>query len=98
MIILRDGGKYFERCLETVRAMASLGGETGEKGLRAALSDREYQVFRMIASGKTVSGIAEELCLSVKTVSTHRARILEKTGLKNNAEITHYAMAKHLVD
>ncbi len=55
------------------------------------LSDREYQVLCMIASGKTVSQIAEEFSLSVKTISTYRARLLEKMKLKNNAELTHYA-------
>ena len=64
-----------------------LSGEVEEEPYQA-LSDREYQVFRMIASGRTVSEIATDLCLSVKTISTHRARILEKTGFKNNAEIT----------
>ena len=62
------------------------------------LSDREFEVFRKIASGKTVSEIADELSLSVKTISTYRARILEKTDLKNNAEITRYAIEHNLVD
>ena len=62
------------------------------------LSDREYQVLRLIASGKTTTLIAEELCLSVKTISTYRTRILEKMNLKNNAELTHYAIKNHLVD
>ena len=61
------------------------------------LSDREYQVFLMIASGKRVSEIADELCLSVKTVSTHRTHILKKTHMKNNSELTHYAFFKALV-
>lgn len=56
------------------------------------LSDREYQVLCAIASGKTVSEIAEEMILSVKTISTYRARLLEKMSLKNNAELTHYAI------
>lgn len=60
------------------------------------LSDREYQVLIMIASGKTVTEIAEELTLSVKTVSTYRARILEKMQLKTNAELTHYVVSNHL--
>ena len=62
------------------------------------LSDREFQVLRMIASGKTVKGIADELSLSVKTVSTYRARILGKTGMKTNAELIRYALQSHLVD
>lgn len=61
------------------------------------LSDREYQVFRLLASGKTIGEISELLALSVKTVSTYRARILEKTGLENNAQLTHYAFKHKLV-
>jgi DNA-binding NarL/FixJ family response regulator len=61
------------------------------------LSDREYEVMCQIASGKTVTGIAEELSLSVKTISTYRARILEKLGVKNSAEITQYAIRNNLV-
>jgi DNA-binding NarL/FixJ family response regulator len=66
--------------------------------LHELLSDREFQVLRMISSGKTVKTIAEELSLSVKTVSTYRARILEKTGMKTNAELIRYALQTHLVD
>jgi DNA-binding NarL/FixJ family response regulator len=76
---------------------AHLSGETEDEP-HQRLSDREFQVFREIASGKTVSEIADELCLSVKTVSTHRARILNKTGMKTNAELTHYAITRGLVD
>jgi two-component system, NarL family, invasion response regulator UvrY len=61
------------------------------------LSDREYQVFRLLASGKTIGEISEILALSVKTVSTYRARILEKTGMENNAQLTHYAFKHKLV-
>lgn len=61
------------------------------------LSQREYEVFLLIASGKTVSEIAQELSLSVTTVSTHRRRILEKMRLSNNAEIIQYAYANNLV-
>ena len=62
------------------------------------LSDREYQVMRMIASGKTVGEIARELCLSEKTISTHRARILEKMEMKTNAQLTYYAVHNDLVN
>jgi len=62
------------------------------------LSDREYQVMVMIASGKPVGAIARELSLSVKTISSYRANILLKMGMKNNAEITHYAIRNNLVD
>ena len=63
-----------------------------------ALSDREYQVLRLIASGMTVGNIAEHLSLSVKTVSTYRSRLLQKMGMSNNAEITRYALENGLVE
>jgi two-component system, NarL family, invasion response regulator UvrY len=62
------------------------------------LSKREFQVLRLIASGRTVSEIADELSLSVKTVSTYRARILEKMKLRTNAELTAYALRNRLVE
>jgi DNA-binding NarL/FixJ family response regulator len=62
------------------------------------LADREFLILRMIASGKQVSQIAKELSLSVSTVSTYRARILRKMDLTNNAELTHYALQRGLVD
>jgi DNA-binding NarL/FixJ family response regulator len=61
------------------------------------LSDREFQTMRMIASGKRLSDIAEALALSPKTVSVYRARVLEKMGMGNNAELTHYAIKHGLV-
>jgi two-component system invasion response regulator UvrY len=70
----------------------------GEQGpLHETLSDREYQILTMIASGKTVSQIGRELALSVKTISTHRTRILKKMNLTTNAELTHYAIRNGLV-
>jgi DNA-binding NarL/FixJ family response regulator len=63
----------------------------------AVLSDREYQVLRMIGAGRTVSEIGAELGLSVKTVSTYRTRILEKMGLRTSAELIHYAVVNRLV-
>ena len=62
------------------------------------LSDREFQVLRLIASGKTAGEIAKLLSLSDSTISTYRARILEKMGMKTNAELTHYAIQSKLVD
>jgi len=62
------------------------------------LSDREYEVMCMIASGKTVTEVAEKLFLSEKTISTYRTRILEKMNMKNNAELTHYAIKHGLVE
>ncbi|QPJ66444.1 MAG: response regulator transcription factor [Candidatus Nitrohelix vancouverensis] len=61
------------------------------------LSDREYQVFCMIAQGKSLTEIGKELSLSVKTISTHRSRILEKMGLTRNAELIHYAIQNKLL-
>jgi DNA-binding NarL/FixJ family response regulator len=63
-----------------------------------SLSDREYQVLRMIASGLTVSQVAARLTLSVKTVSTYRARVLEKMNMKTTAELMHYGIQHGLVD
>lgn len=62
------------------------------------LSDREHQVFLLIASGKNITSIGAELSLSVKTISVYRANILKKMNLKNNAEITHYAFKNGLVE
>lgn len=69
-----------------------------DRPLHELLSDREFQVMCMIASGKTLKEIAEQLSLSIKTISTYRSRILEKMNMKSNAELTHYAIKNHLVD
>lgn len=69
-----------------------------EGPLHQKLSDREYEVMVMLASGKTASEISEEMSLSVKTVSTYRSRILEKMKMKTNADLTRYAMENKLVD
>jgi DNA-binding NarL/FixJ family response regulator len=63
-----------------------------------ALSDREFQVFRLLVSGKTVSDIAAELSVSVKTVSTHKARIMQKMSMSNPAELIRYALRHRLID
>lgn len=90
------GGKYVTSSLAEKLAVY-LDTDT-ERPPHERLSDREYQVVLMIASGKTVSEIANELSLSVKTISTHRSRALEKMGFKTNAEITHYAIKNGLVN
>jgi len=90
------GGKYISPSLAEKIAFA-LDADS-EKMLHETLSDREYQVLYMIASGKTVTEIAEELNLSVKTISTYRARILEKMNMKTNAELTRYAFQNSLID
>ncbi len=93
--ILR-GGKYVSPTLAEKLAF-DLESEA-EKPLHETLSDREFQVMLMIASGKTMSAIAEEMSLSIKTVSTYRARILEKMGMKTNADLTHYVFRNRLID
>jgi DNA-binding NarL/FixJ family response regulator len=93
---IRLGHRYISASLAEKLASRVAGDQEQEPDKK--LSDREYEIFRLIASGKTVSEIAAELCLSVKTVSTYRTRLLEKTGMKNNAEITRYAISKALVD
>ena len=90
------GEKYISESLAQILA-SELEADSG-KPLHEVLSDREYQVMLMIASGKPVSAIAKELCLSVKTISSYRTNILLKTRMKNNSEITHYAIQNKLVD
>ncbi|MEO8005782.1 MAG: response regulator transcription factor [Betaproteobacteria bacterium] len=67
------------------------------QAMHETLSDREFEVLRLIASGKTVGEIAKDLTLSVKTVSTYRARVLQKLHLRHNAELTHYAVVNNLI-
>ena len=91
-----SGGKYISTSLAEKLAFELGAGREQEP--HETLSDREYRVMCMIASGKTVMAIAEELMLSEKTISTYRSRILEKMNMKNNAELTYYAIKNHLVD
>ncbi|MEJ2656182.1 MAG: response regulator transcription factor [Desulfobacterales bacterium] len=93
---VHHGGKYISTHLAEKIAFA-LNADS-EKMLHETLSDREYQVLYMIASGKTVTEIAEELNLSVKTISTYRARVLEKMNMKTNAELTRYAFQNRIID
>jgi two-component system, NarL family, invasion response regulator UvrY len=90
------GGRYVSAAL--AEYLVSEIGHESTAALHAVLSDREYQVLCMLASGKTVTQIARELSLSVKTVSTHRSRILGKMHMKTNAELIHYAIRHRLVD
>lgn len=90
------GGKYVSAAVAE-RLVYQLDSDTS-KPAHENLSDREYQVMCMIGSGKTVTDIADELSLSVKTVSTYRVRILEKLNMKNNAEVARYAIKEGLVD
>jgi DNA-binding NarL/FixJ family response regulator len=70
----------------------------GERPPHETLSDREFQTLRLIASGRKLSQIAEEMALSAKTVSVYRARVLQKMNMRSNAELTRYALEKGLVD
>ena len=88
--------KYITKSL--AEALADYVSSGDDKPRHEILSDREFQVLRLIASGKTISEVGVELNLSVKTISTYRSRILEKMDMQNNAEITHYAIKNNLVD
>jgi two-component system, NarL family, invasion response regulator UvrY len=90
------GGRYVSA--ELAETLASV--LAGEKGgaVHERLSDREFEILKMLASGKTVSEVALSLSLSVKTVSTHRTRILKKMEMRTNAELMHYAMRNGLVE
>jgi DNA-binding NarL/FixJ family response regulator len=90
------GGRYVSATLAEKLAYDLRSGV--DVPVHELLSDREFQVLRMIASGKTVKQIADEIALSVKTVSTYRARILEKTGMRTTAELIRYAFQAQLVD
>ena len=91
-----SGGRYVSAALAE-KLIFVIAGET-DGAPHEALSDREFEVMRLIASGKTVGEIAELLSLSDRTISTYRARILEKMGMKTSAEITHYAIQNKLVE
>ncbi|MCW5298528.1 DNA-binding response regulator [Herbaspirillum lusitanum] len=90
------GRKYISPSL--AQELANQIGFDHETPLHETLSDREYQTMVMIASGKTVSDIAAELLLSVKTISMYRSRVLAKMKLRHNAELTHYALKNNLVE
>lgn len=91
-----EGGRYVSSALaERLVFDIERGSDRPPQEL---LSDREFEVMQLIASGKTVGEIAEQLSLSDKTISTYRARILEKMGMKTNAEIIHYAIKNKLVE
>jgi DNA-binding NarL/FixJ family response regulator len=90
------GGRYVSPMLAE-RLALDLNDEVRHDA-QETLSHREFEVLRMIALGKTVSQIAEELHLSVSTVSTHRARILEKMEMTTNAELMRYGLRNHVVE
>jgi len=90
------GRRYISPTL--AEALAGTIAHDSDRPAHATLSNREYETMRLIASGKALSQIAVEMHLSAKTVSVYRARLLEKMRLKNNAELTHYALKNQLVD
>lgn len=89
------GGKYITASLAEKLALAL--DDNADRAPHEQLSDREYQVLVLIASGRSTSEIADELKLSVKTISTYRTRILDKMDMKHNAELTHYAVRNGLI-
>jgi DNA-binding NarL/FixJ family response regulator len=88
------GGKYVSASLAE-KMVSRLGAF--DKPPHENLSDREFQILCLIAGGKSLKGIADELCISEKTVSTYRARILEKMKMSTNSDLIHYALNHHLV-
>jgi DNA-binding NarL/FixJ family response regulator len=90
------GGKYVSSSLAEKLAYDLVADV--ERPPHEILSDREYEVMCMIAKGDTIKDIADTLCLSIKTISTYRSRILEKMRMKNNAELMHYAIKHDLVE
>jgi DNA-binding NarL/FixJ family response regulator len=90
------GGKYVSASLAEILTLRL--GAASDQPLHETLSDREFQVMQMMSAGKTATEIAEALSLSVKTISTYRARILDKLHLKTNAEIISYAIRNQLID
>jgi len=90
------GGRHVNSQLAE-RLVAHLGPDA-ERPIHERLSDREYQVLRMIAAGKTTREISAELALSMKTVSTYRSRLLEKMNMRSAAELAAYAVRHHLAD
>lgn len=90
------GGKYVSAAL--AEKIAGRLYADADMAIHDLLSNREFQVMKMIASGKTLTEIGRELGLSVKTISTYRMRIMEKTRMKTNSELTHYAFQHKLVE
>lgn len=93
---LLAGRRYISPTMSELLISEIDGGDAG-KPIHLQLSEREFQIFCKLAGGGTVSDIARELCLSVKTVSTYRSRVLEKLHFKSNADITSYALRNGLI-
>lgn len=93
--MVRNGRKYITPAIAQ-KLVGAISSST-DKQLHEFLSDREFDVLKMLATGKSVSDIAHQLSLSATTVSTYRARILEKMRMKTNADLTRYAIEKKLI-
>ena len=89
-----NGGKYISSAL-TDKLVTGLNKDK-EQFLHESLTDREFQVFRLLATGKKLKEMADELCLSINTISTYRSRILQKMDLKSNADVIRYAIENGL--
>ena len=92
--VVLQGRRYVS---EGLAELLLLDLDRAEKPLHSVLSDREFQIFGKLAAGHGVSEIGRELCLSVKTVSTYRTRILEKMRMKSNADLTSYALRNDII-
>ena len=90
------GGAFISA--EVAERLAQEAMPNAEGPRHSTLSDREYQVFRLLVSGRSVSDIAVDLHLSAKTISTHKARLMEKLDVDNNADLVHYAVRHRLID
>ena len=90
------GGAYITAAVAEQFALGAMADTSGPR--HAALSDREYQVFEMLVAGKSITDIADRLNLSVKTVSTHKAHIMQKMGMTNHSELIRYAINHRLID
>ena len=93
---MAGGGAYISSAVAEQLALGAMPDAKGPP--HASLSDREFQIFRLIAEGNSLSGIAERLNLSVKTVSTHKANILQKMNMSTQAELIRYALTHRLVE
>jgi len=93
---IASGRKYITP--ELAQTLADHVESPTEGPIHESLSDREFQTLKLIGAGNSLTQIAQKLCLSVKTVSVYRARLLEKMQMKNNAELTRYAIESQLVD
>lgn len=91
-----SGGRYISPA--AAELLATEPGMPGAERLHERLSNREFQIMRMIAAGRTVGQMSTDISLSTNTINTYRARVLEKMGMRSNAELIRYAVENHLID